>query len=110
MLCYQTFYDHSFLNLEKVEEIASFDAILIDADKIAYPAYLQHAKRLLRKGGLLIADNTLLFNLVLSDQPPLKNPELWTAMCNFNEMLAIDQDFEALIIPTLEGLSIALKK
>lgn len=36
-----------------------YDIVLIDARKSEYPAYLEHALRLLRPGGLLLIDNAL---------------------------------------------------
>lgn len=36
-----------------------FDVVFLDAVKEEYPAYLEHALRLVREGGLLLADNAL---------------------------------------------------
>lgn len=38
---------------------AAYDLCYIDADKVGYPAYLAHAVRLVRPGGLIVADNVL---------------------------------------------------
>jgi predicted O-methyltransferase YrrM len=37
----------------------SYGLCYIDADKAGYPAYLEHAVRLVRPGGLILADNVL---------------------------------------------------
>lgn len=37
----------------------AYDLAYIDADKPAYPRYLEHALRLVRPGGLVLADNVL---------------------------------------------------
>ena len=37
----------------------AYDLAYIDADKTGYPEYLEHAVRLVRTGGLVIADNVL---------------------------------------------------
>jgi predicted O-methyltransferase YrrM len=37
----------------------AYDLCYIDADKAGYPAYLEHAVRLVRPGGLILADNVL---------------------------------------------------
>lgn len=37
----------------------SADAMFLDADKTGYVTYLQHAMRILRSGGVLLADNVL---------------------------------------------------
>ncbi len=43
---------------EEMEKIAPpFDVIFMDIDKVDYDAALPHCRRLLRKGGLLVADN-----------------------------------------------------
>ena len=43
---------------EEMEKIAPpFDVIFMDIDKVDYGAALPHCRRLLRKGGLLVADN-----------------------------------------------------
>jgi predicted O-methyltransferase YrrM len=44
---------------------ASFDAAFIDADKQGYPGYLRECLRLLRRGGLFLADNALAFGRLL---------------------------------------------
>lgn len=36
---------------------AAYDLCYIDADKAGYPAYLEHSVRLVRPGGLILADN-----------------------------------------------------
>jgi predicted O-methyltransferase YrrM len=36
-----------------------YDIVFLDAVKSEYPEYLEHARRLLRPGGLLVADNVL---------------------------------------------------
>ena len=88
----------------------TFDAIFIDADKTGYPKYLDFAEQRLRKGGLVIADNTFIWGTIFEDEPPLKNPQIWHAMKEFNERLADQSKFSSVIIPTKEGLSVAIKE
>ena len=96
--------------LSDLKEEAPFDAIFIDADKAAYPKYFQHAKSLLRSGGMLIADNTFLFGLVFSDQSSSRDRQMWEGMREFNERIAVDPAFDSIIIPTTEGLTVAIKR
>lgn len=83
------------------------DMVFIDAEKTGYPDYLTWATERLPIGGLVVADNTLLFDTVYGQKPEGKG-KMWQAMRQFNEQLA--RDFDALILPTAEGLSIGVKR
>ncbi len=87
-----------------------FDMIFIDADKISYPDYLDWAEQNIRKGGLIIADNTFLGGLAIEASPPENYaPTTWKNMRLFNERLADTSKYNATMIPTREGLSVAIK-
>lgn len=87
-----------------------FDMIFIDADKISYPDYLDWAEKNIRKGGLIIADNTLLGGLAAESTPPENYaPTTWKNMRLFNKRLADKSKYNATMIPTKEGLSVAVK-
>ena len=90
---------------------APYDAIFIDADKSGYPKYLDWAEKNIRKGGLIIGDNTFLFGEVFEDEA--KNPRyknMYAAMREFNKRLADKSKYTSIIIPTFEGLTIAVKE
>ena len=89
------------LDFLKSTEI-TFDAIFIDAKKIEYPRYLREAKRCLRSGGLIIADNTLMI-----EQKQM--PEISNAMNEFNYLVESDKELTSAIIPTKSGLTLAIK-
>lgn len=95
--------------LEQMSTYGPFDAVFIDADKANYPNYLNHAYSLLRIGGIVIADNTRLFDLLLQ-KPTEENRDLHINMQLFNEMLADTARFTSIMLPTTEGLSIGIKK
>lgn len=86
-------------------EDASFDLVFIDADKANYPAYLRQAKRLLRQGGLVCADNADAFGLV-ADSLPEDHPDAQNvaSIRTFNRQLATDPDWEAVHIPLGDGM------
>jgi predicted O-methyltransferase YrrM len=88
----------------------SFDAVFIDADKISYPKYLELSYDLLKKGGLIIADNVLLWSEIHDDAKAAMNVELYEAVRNFNKMIADETKFESIIIPTYDGLTVCIKK
>lgn len=85
------------------------DAIFIDADKSSYPIYLDHAFRLLKKGGILIADNVFLYGNVYGQGSKHVSDNSLKAMLDFNNTIASSASFESTIIPTEEGLLIARK-
>ncbi|QKX01809.1 O-methyltransferase [Wolbachia endosymbiont of Cruorifilaria tuberocauda] len=98
---------------EKLNELstrAPFDMVFIDADKSGYPKYLDWAELHLKKDGLIVADNTLLFNTVFLKLPPKKVSEKsWSAMREFNYRLSDEKRYYSVLIPTDEGMTLALK-
>ena len=85
--------------LARMQE-GTVDAILIDADKRGYDAYLDHALRLLRRGGLLFADNAFAFGQLLSDAPT--DPDVATIRA-FNDRVARSSELQAVIVPLGDG-------
>jgi len=89
---------------------APLDMIFIDADKIGYNTYLDWAEQHVRKGGLIVADNTFLFDTVWLDKAPEGTaPTTWAGMRRFNERLADSSRYLSVIVPTQEGVTIAIK-
>ncbi len=88
----------------------SYDIVFIDANKAAYPSYLAQAERLLRVGGVLIADNVFLFGNVYDEAWQETNDKSLLAMKKFISELSQHERFDATIIPTTEGMMIARKK
>jgi caffeoyl-CoA O-methyltransferase len=64
--------------------------------------------RLLRPGGLIIADNTLLWGEVLPGN--LEPSQMASAMREFNNMAANHDGYDAILLPTVEGMTVARKK
>jgi len=80
---------------------ASVDAVFLDADKSGYADYLEQAARILRPSGLLLVDNAFAFGQVLDAHPRDREAP---AIQAFNEKLARDARFQALIVPIGDGL------
>ncbi|MDE6552825.1 MAG: O-methyltransferase [Muribaculaceae bacterium] len=85
----------------------SVDMIFIDADKRQYPAYLEEAARMLRPGGLIIADNTLWSGHVCD--PAYENDPQTRGVSTFNEKAASLPGFETVILPFRDGISLLRK-
>jgi predicted O-methyltransferase YrrM len=68
------------------------------------------AERNLRSGGLIIADNTLLGGGVTANEKPEScSTRQWTEMRKFNEAISDPRRFLSTILPTSEGLTVAIK-
>jgi len=82
-----------------------FDAVFIDADKEPMPTYFDWALRLLRPGGLVIADNTLWGGKVFDDA---ENDEKTKAVLEFNRKMATDPRVLSILVPTHDGVAIGV--
>lgn len=100
--------------LPTLEAQGPFDMIFIDADKGGYAGYLDWAERNIRKGGLIVGDNTLLFGHVISDEQPqgerVPTKKAWQSMREFNQRLADPERYHAILLSTEEGLTVAQKR
>ncbi|MDZ7737017.1 MAG: class I SAM-dependent methyltransferase [Gammaproteobacteria bacterium] len=87
-------------------EEGRFDLAFIDADKTEYPDYYERVLRLLRRGGLVIIDNTL-----WEGQPadPSITDKDTSAIRAFNESLLNDKRVSLSLLPVADGISLALK-
>lgn len=85
----------------------SVDMMFIDADKREYPAYLAEGARMLRPGGLIIADNTLWSGHVC-DPAYDKDPQT-RGVRDFNDMAASLPGFETVILPIRDGITLLRK-
>ncbi len=97
--------------LRTLESHGPFDGVLIDGNKAAYGDYLEWAEKNLKPGGLVIADNVFLGGSVLEHDPNShfsdKQVEI---MRKFNRRLADPQVFDFCLVPTSEGLMVAVKR
>jgi predicted O-methyltransferase YrrM len=92
--------------LERQGQGGMFDLIFIDADKANYPAYLEHALRLLRGGGLVMFDNTLWSGRVLEAQPQSEDTRAIQAL---NRALKEDRRVDLSLLPLGDGLTLCRK-
>jgi caffeoyl-CoA O-methyltransferase len=88
-------------------ESGTFDFAFIDADKPNYIAYYERVLPLLRKGGLLAADNVLWSGKV-ADLNELD--ENTAAIRQFNEHLHGDERIDLCLVPIGDGLTLARKR
>lgn len=85
-----------------------FDLIFIDANKRDYSAYYNIAFDKLRKGGIILADNTLWNGKVID--PKFQNDDQTKGVLKFNNQIKEDTRIENVILPIRDGLTIIRKK
>lgn len=84
----------------------TFDLIFIDADKRLYPDYLKLVIPLLRKGGILLADNTLWYGKVIDSTALDAQTE---GIRKFNNEIQANQALENVILSIRDGITMAIK-
>ncbi len=90
---------------------APFDIVFIDADKLNYAHYLDWAEAHVRSGGLIIGDNTFLFDAVwMEGDVPRVRDTARQAMRDFNRRLSDPDKYTSIMLATEQGLTIAQKK
>lgn len=99
--------------LAALEDKAPFDMVFIDADKRQYLDYLDWAEKHIRKGGLIAADNTLLSGAVfLKEDEPLPariRQSTNEIMKTFNARMADPKKYCSILLPTADGMTVAVK-
>ncbi|MDR1402393.1 MAG: O-methyltransferase [Tannerellaceae bacterium] len=86
----------------------TFDMVFIDADKRFYSAYYDLAFPIVRKGGIILADN-ILWNGKVFDTPPPSDKQT-AGILEFNEKIRRDARIEKVILPLRDGLTVIWKK
>jgi O-methyltransferase len=85
----------------------SVDLAFIDADKSGYRDYYEGALRLVRPGGLIVVDNTLLFGRVVDQAAQDADTVSVRAL---NELLHDDDRVDIVLLPMGDGITLARKK
>ena len=81
-----------------------FDLVFIDADKKEYCDYLDLVMPLMRKGGWILADNTLWDGHIID--PAYDKDKQTVALRAFNDKVMQDERLEKVILPLRDGLTI----
>lgn len=97
-------------NLSKIEGKGPFDLVFIDADKPNYPNYFDWAVQNLRVGGAIVGDNTFAWGEVHRSELKTGNDRLMVgSLHDFNRKVAEHPGLRGTILPTAEGLTVAVK-
>ncbi len=84
----------------------TIDFIFIDADKPGYLDYYEQAIKLLKRGGVVAVDNTLLAGKVISD---ISQGEAVSVMRDLNKKIAEDDRVSMSFLPIADGLTLVRK-
>lgn len=87
-----------------------FDICYNDVDKGDYPEIWHMARQRIRQGGLYIADNVLWHGRVAVDKFEDIRPGWTEAIREHNRLIFNDQEFDAFINPSRDGVVVARKK
>ncbi len=81
-----------------------FDFVFLDGDKRQYAAYYAMAKRCLRPGGYIVADNTLWDGHVVD--PAYDRDAQTVGIRRFNDLVVADPEVECVVLPLRDGLTL----
>ncbi len=85
-----------------------FELIFLDGPKVQYLNYLPDLKRLLKRGGVLLSDDVLLYGWTYGN-PPAKRRMLAAHLREYLETLKADESLKTEILPLGEGLAVSRK-
>lgn len=88
----------------------SYDVIFIDAAKGKYNEFFDHAMRLCKKGGYIIADNVLYKGMVQSDYNKHKQRTAVNKLRTFIDSVLNNEKLDAKLLDIGDGLIIAKMK
>jgi predicted O-methyltransferase YrrM len=81
----------------------TFDLVFIDGEKDQYVDYYESALKKTRRGGFLIADNTLWSGKVLEPDIP-ENDHFTRGVMRFNDHVQADGRVDNLLLPVFDGM------
>lgn len=92
--------------LESDDEKEKYDMIFIDAAKSGYPFYLTEGLKILKKDGIIFADNVLYKGYVMSDYNKHKQRTAVRHLREFIDMATNDEKLDTKILEVGDGLAI----
>lgn len=96
--------------IEKLDE-NQFDFIFLDCAKVQYIKYLPRLKKLLKHGGVLVADDVLLFGYVTGEaEVPKKRRMLVTHIKEYLSAVTTDKELYTSVLDIGNGVAMSVKK
>lgn len=97
-------------NIKRFHFQHEIDGVFIDANKSAYMEYFELADKLLKPGGIIVADNVYLDGSVWGQPSERFSKKQIEVMRRFNEALFVSGRYESLLLDTSDGMIVAIKK
>ena len=97
--------------LKTMKDDESFDYIFLDGPKAHYIYMIEDCYRLLKKGGILVADNTLYKGMTAENSLVIRRKiTIVKRLRKFIAALCEDSRFETSILPLGDGVTLSVKK
>ena len=87
-----------------------YDMVFIDAAKGKYPFFLEQALRMLKKDGIIFADNILYKGYVMSDYNKHKQRTAVTHLREYIKLTTEDPKLDTVILEVGDGLAVTKLK
>ena len=84
-----------------------FDFIFIDADKSNYLDYYKRSLKLVRKGGMILIDNTIWKGKVMDDNDKTNSTK---SIRELNDYIASDNSVDHCLLTIYDGMTLCIKK
>lgn len=94
------------INIDEKKE--QFDIVFIDAAKGQYLVFLENAIRLVKNGGIIIADNVLFKGMVLSDYNEHKNRTAVNRLRNYLKIINEDKRLKSTLLEIGDGIAVSI--
>jgi predicted O-methyltransferase YrrM len=94
--------------LTNLEEDNTYDVVFIDAAKGQYLVFLEEAKRLIKPGGVIIADNVLFKGRVLGEYNEHRHRTAVTRLRKYIDEINEDKNLNSVVLDVGDGIAISV--
>ena len=96
--------------LPTLDENDKYDVVFIDAAKGQYLVFLENALRVIKKGGIIIADNVYFKGRVLSGYNEHRHRTATNRLRKYLELVTDDETLDTTVFNIGDGVAISIKK
>lgn len=96
--------------LPTLDENDKYDVVFIDAAKGQYLVFLENALRVIKKGGIIIADNVYFKGRVLSGYNEHRHRTATNRLRKYLELVTEDETLDTTVFNVGDGVAVSIKK